>query len=190
MEPRKCKVCGETFQPKSWHQERCYKKECHLFKLECAECHKTFELSHKRKYCSLDCKRKALEKQYITQKPFTRINTQVRQTLEEFDMQEHYELKKGIGDKTINMWLVSEMSRKLRDQIVERDNSQCYICSSRTNLHVHHIIRRSYGGGHDPDNLITLCSGCHRTIDSCDTETAIKRCVKRAILNVKGLRKG
>lgn len=28
-------------------------------------------------------------------------------------------------------------------------------------LHVHHIVRRSQGGTHDDDNLVTLCAGHH-----------------------------
>lgn len=31
----------------------------------------------------------------------------------------------------------------------------------KANLEVHHILYRSQGGGHDQENLITLCNTCH-----------------------------
>ena len=35
-------------------------------------------------------------------------------------------------------------------------------CTERRWLHFHHVIPRSKGGAHQPDNLITLCSAHHR----------------------------
>ncbi len=47
--------------------------------------------------------------------------------------------------------------------ILKRDRFRCQVpgCHCRRNLHVHHIIRRSQGGGNDPENLIVLCSKHH-----------------------------
>lgn len=47
---------------------------------------------------------------------------------------------------------------RLRRFVLARDGG-CVIdgCASRYRLEVHHIVPRSQGGGHDPDNLVTLC---------------------------------
>jgi hypothetical protein len=46
----------------------------------------------------------------------------------------------------------------IRDAVLHRDGG-CVIdgCRSRYRLQPHHILRRADGGGHDMDNLVTLC---------------------------------
>jgi 5-methylcytosine-specific restriction endonuclease McrA len=44
-------------------------------------------------------------------------------------------------------------------QKIGKDNKKC---KSREFTEIHHIIPRSKGGSHDPENLITLCSGHHK----------------------------
>ena len=56
--------------------------------------------------------------------------------------------------------------RTLQMKILERDGWRCQACGSMSGLEVHHIRRRSRLGGDSEDNLITLCSGCHRTVHS------------------------
>jgi DNA mismatch repair protein MutS len=41
--------------------------------------------------------------------------------------------------------------------VVER----CEVCGSRTGLETHHIRHQADGGGHEPSNLVCLCTGCH-----------------------------
>ena len=43
-----------------------------------------------------------------------------------------------------------------------RDGFRCRSCGTRDHLEVHHIRQRKDGGSNSPDNLITLCHGCHR----------------------------
>ena len=43
-----------------------------------------------------------------------------------------------------------------------RDGFRCRSCGSRDHLEVHHIRQRKDGGSDSPDNLVTLCHGCHR----------------------------
>lgn len=57
--------------------------------------------------------------------------------------------------------------KKPEYQIRERDEHACRICGRQTKLMVHHID----GNGHasetpnnSPDNLITLCRGCHSSL--------------------------
>ncbi|MEN8006348.1 MAG: HNH endonuclease [Candidatus Krumholzibacteriota bacterium] len=51
-----------------------------------------------------------------------------------------------------------------RGEVLGRDGHRCRApgCANTRFLEVHHIKARSRGGGNDPDNLITLCSACHR----------------------------
>jgi hypothetical protein len=51
-----------------------------------------------------------------------------------------------------------------RYRIFERDGWRCRApgCTSRANLHEHHVRFRSQGGGDEEDNLVTLCVGHHQ----------------------------
>lgn len=48
-------------------------------------------------------------------------------------------------------------------RIYQRDGWRCMVpgCTSRRNLHVHHIVPRSHGGGDEDMNLVTLCVSHH-----------------------------
>lgn len=48
--------------------------------------------------------------------------------------------------------------------VLERDLWSCRSCNARESIEIHHVQFRSRGGSHHPDNLITLCSSCHRKI--------------------------
>lgn len=50
-----------------------------------------------------------------------------------------------------------------RDPIFERDGWRCAVpaCSSRRNLHDHHVLYRSHGGGNARDNRVTVCAAHH-----------------------------
>lgn len=51
-----------------------------------------------------------------------------------------------------------------RATVLRRDRFRCRApgCSHSRFLEVHHIKPRAVGGQNDLENLITLCSGCHR----------------------------
>ena len=61
----------------------------------------------------------------------------------------------------------------VRAAVIERDGGMCQAlvakdCTGRAE-HVHHIVRRSQGGLHDMDDLVSLCRACH---DYCHSEVA------------------
>lgn len=49
--------------------------------------------------------------------------------------------------------------------VMRRDQHTCQRCQAqKPDLHVHHIIPKHGGGTDTPENLITLCSACHREL--------------------------
>jgi 5-methylcytosine-specific restriction endonuclease McrA len=60
--------------------------------------------------------------------------------------------------------LPSELYRKLKSQVLERDSWRCQHCGRGDQLQIHHIISRSQSGPDSEPNLITLCAGCHRSV--------------------------
>ncbi len=57
-----------------------------------------------------------------------------------------------------------------RRAVLARDQHRCRVpgCSHATFVDVHHVRPRAEGGGHEPDNLITLCSAHHRASHRCE----------------------
>jgi 5-methylcytosine-specific restriction endonuclease McrA len=53
---------------------------------------------------------------------------------------------------------------RLRQQILRRDGWRCQFCGTMSNLELHHIEFRSHSGADSEENLITLCTGCHRSV--------------------------
>ena len=55
---------------------------------------------------------------------------------------------------------------RLRREVLERDRFRCRAagCRGTSFLAVHHLVPRERGGANTLDNLITLCSGCHRVL--------------------------
>ena len=54
----------------------------------------------------------------------------------------------------------------VRRKVLARDRHCCRApgCEHTKFLEVHHLTPRDFGGGNDPENLITLCSACHRLV--------------------------
>lgn len=70
-----------------------------------------------------------------------------------------------MAGKTIN--------RKLRTQILKRDNNQCCKCGRVEGMEVHHIISRLNNGTDVEDNLITLCDPCHQEWHSLENRSTL-----------------
>jgi 5-methylcytosine-specific restriction endonuclease McrA len=58
----------------------------------------------------------------------------------------------------------AEQYGRLRFQILERDGWRCQQCGRRDQLQIHHLVRRSQLGADCEENLIALCSSCHRSL--------------------------
>lgn len=58
---------------------------------------------------------------------------------------------------------------RLRRKVRERDRT-CRVCGARTHLQAHHIIHlcEDISLRNEPDNLILLCSHCHKAIHKLD----------------------
>ena len=56
---------------------------------------------------------------------------------------------------------------KSRKVVAERCQGGCEgrtaVCTGMAES-VHHVLRRSQGGGHDPSNLLALCTACHQWV--------------------------
>ncbi len=52
----------------------------------------------------------------------------------------------------------------LQRKILQRDGWRCQLCGSMRALEIHHLQRRSQSGVDSEDNLVTLCSECHRAL--------------------------
>jgi len=53
---------------------------------------------------------------------------------------------------------------KVRIAVLARDRHRCATpgCGAAHFLEVHHVVPRGLGGSNRADNLVTLCSRCHR----------------------------
>jgi 5-methylcytosine-specific restriction endonuclease McrA len=66
--------------------------------------------------------------------------------------------------KHLRVRMDAKVYRTLHRKILERDGWRCQACGSMSGLEVHHMERRSRRGDDSEENLITLCSNCHRLI--------------------------
>jgi ATP-dependent DNA helicase RecQ len=61
--------------------------------------------------------------------------------------------------------LEEERWQHARQVVLQRDDYRCTQCKEQVappqTLHVHHLILRDLGGTDNPNNLVTLCDGCH-----------------------------
>jgi hypothetical protein len=63
----------------------------------------------------------------------------------------------------LNVIAYWEATPRHRDPIFARDGWRCAVpgCSSRRNLHDHHLRYRSRGGGNEHDNRVAVCAAHH-----------------------------
>ena len=71
---------------------------------------------------------------------------------------------KGLRGKRTPVRFDPESYAHLRDKVLRRDGWKCQACGAMSNLVVHHKQFRSHSGEDSPENLITLCIGCHALV--------------------------
>lgn len=67
-----------------------------------------------------------------------------------------------MGPKAAPLRLDPLSYERLRQQVLRRDGWRCQYCGTMSNLEVHHQQFRSHSGADAEENLITLCTACHR----------------------------
>ena len=78
--------------------------------------------------------------------------------------EDHWNWKGGTTDeirKRVSQWDWLKLARKIR----KRDDFTCLRCKKRGWV-IHHMIPVRLGGKDIPENLVTLCPGCHHYIES------------------------
>lgn len=78
------------------------------------------------------------------------------------------------------------LSQSTRRAVLERDGYKCQECDDPVGgkhnphvetAHVHHKEPVSEGGSNKPENLVTLCKGCHKKQHRTQTETGKYRAI-------------
>jgi 5-methylcytosine-specific restriction endonuclease McrA len=81
----------------------------------------------------------------------------------------------------------AEFDEEIREYVCTRDDHLCVMCNAQGG-EVHHIVFRSQGGTHAPNNLALLCNSCHRKQHSADPLT-VKCLLDKVKKNEKRFRK-
>jgi hypothetical protein len=79
-------------------------------------------------------------------------------------------------DGALMAWTLRDPRARRADPVIERDGYRCVVpgCTSRRNLHDHHLRFRSAGGSDDPGNRVALCAFHHQ------------RCLHVGFLRIRG----
>lgn len=86
----------------------------------------------------------------------------------------------------------SESWEKTRERVLERADHECRFCGISDEchreeygcgLHVHHVVPGNAGGSDDPANLMAVCGGCHRTL-----ETTTNRVIDELVVNTSKIK--
>ena len=191
-----CEKCGKEFITPQKNGRFCSsecknnykqqnKKDVKTYTKICKHCGKYFSTNLANQvFCCKNCQCNHYKEQYKQQTKKVNINFTKDNYKECISVIVKYLIEEGIrGRDTCDIskyYNHGVLTDKLRKDVKTRDNYQCSICGKTTNLEVHHIIKVKHGGTNEMDNLITLCTSCHRAIDTLNLEHAIAKCAKNA----------
>lgn len=77
----------------------------------------------------------------------------------------------------------TDISMKVKNEVYERDRGLCIICG-RQGLPNSHYIRRSKGGLGIPENVVTMCIGCHNAYDNGTKREEIEKKTKEYLMSI------
>lgn len=152
IEVRKCAYCGRDFEWKSIHPNQ--------------------------KYCSKECREWATKTRTkgFGGDPFLEsLHTDVFIKVTDL-INKSMEKDPNFTEKHISYWKFGEIPKSVQRDVLERDHHECQICRSKKDIQIHHIIKQKNGGNNNEDNLVTLCSSCHRHIEIGDIPHAVELC--------------
>lgn len=204
QEEKICECCGKKYIPTRRNQKYCdaicrqkinyEKSKNRVYEYTCLYCREEFSSKTKLKeiFCSDEC-----QKNYKYENRLEELNEELNENLHKTQLAksviwEIVNLKvrkfitplqgeKAIFGKKLDFWNSSDIPETTRNSVLQRDNNECQICQKTTDLHIHHVRKRVNGGDHSPSNLVTLCSSCHRYIETGDEQLATKGCLKNAL---------
>lgn len=159
-----CEHCGDKFKtkPAKADKARFCSRECskrsHYTEIECVNCGDTQERTkfYAERYENSVCSDKCLS-EWISNNHRGSDNPSYKTAGG----------KVGIAKVRLSIGDIS-WDRRAR-QVRERDDYTCQQCGKQSDdrdLDVHHIIPIASGGTNSPENLMTLCRSCHRTVES------------------------
>jgi len=69
-----------------------------------------------------------------------------------------------VGAQPTRAW--QDVPPAIRRQVMRRDGGRCVVpgCAQAVFVDLHHVVPRSEGGDHDPENLCVLCGAHHRAL--------------------------
>lgn len=65
------------------------------------------------------------------------------------------------GRKGVLSMISANIDKKTRKAVYAREGYRCALCDDTRTIQIHHVVKRSVGGGNHVQNLICLCSNCH-----------------------------
>lgn len=69
------------------------------------------------------------------------------------------------------------ISKKVREEVLKRDNHHCIICGNH-NVQIAHYVSRARLGMGIAQNLVCLCLNCHYQFDNGSYHNEIKKAIK------------
>lgn len=175
IDKKKCKFCNNSFIPNSYSQKYCSS--------HCRKLNKILKDPQKVKNIIKRFKNKKQKQEKNTKeiKNKKTVNKKITIIINRYNTTKDNTLKNRIIDRRLTTYCTAPET--IRRSVIDRDCHACYICGKKTGLHVHHIKPKAVGGKDVMENLVTLCSGCHRSIEAGDVENAIEKCTARLIKN-------
>lgn len=190
---KECVVCGKLFLPTHKRKNTCSAmcRKIHQSNkktFSCKWCKKLFEVSEIKdviqplSFCSKMCENAYYKKRKNPQ-PLKRSSSQnllsVKRSIQALVtilIEPRLEVERRFGSYyDVNQETFSE---NLKEYVRKRDGYKCAVCGFDQQLEVHHKIPRRLGGQNDEDNLVTLCTSCHRAIETGDIRHATERCFR------------